>query len=128
MDDGASEALTEPTAPAVVRPLDDLIFVAFNGRAFAIDRYDGSIVWRFKLSKGSGFAAIMLDGDRLIVSSQGYTHCLDPWRGTLMWLQEFSGEGMGVPSLASVRGGATNTGPMSAQMEAEAAQARAAGH
>lgn len=115
------------TAPVPApRQLEDLIFVAFNGRVLAVDRYDGSIIWRFKLAKGSGFVATLLDGDRLIVSSQGYTFALDPWRGTQIWYQEFSGEGMGIPSLASVRGGSSQVPPMAAQTAANTAQQQAA--
>jgi len=117
-----------PAERAPARNLEDLVFVAFNSRVFAVDRYDGSIIWRFKISKGSGFVALLLDGDRLVVSSNGYTHCLDPWRGTELWSQVFSGEGIGVPSIASVRGGATAAAPMAGHLAAAEQQRRTAGH
>lgn len=109
-----------------LRALEDMIFVAFNSRVFAIDRYDGSQLWKFKVPKGGGFVALLLDGDRLVVSSNGYTHGLDPWRGTLLWTQEFPGEGMGIPSLASVRGGSSAVSPAASQAAADEAQRRAA--
>jgi len=114
--------------PVAMRNLDDLVFVAFNGRVFAVDRYDGTQIWRTKPPKGSGFAALLLDGDRLIVSISGYTYCLDPWRGTILWSQEFSGEGMGVPALASVRGGQSNAAAAAAQAASDEQQRRASGH
>jgi len=120
----ASETRVGDAAPT--RPLEELIFVAFNARAMAVDRYDGAVLWRFKIPKGSGFVALLLDGDRLIVSSNGYTYGLDPWRGTVLWSQEFTGEGMGVPSLASVRGGSTAAAPAAAQTAADAQAQRAA--
>jgi len=113
----------DPVAP--LRNLEDLVFVAFNGRAFAVDRYDGTIAWRFKLPKGSGFVSILLDGDRLIVSSNGYTYALDPWRGTQLWYQEFSGEGFGIPSLASARGGPSQGASSAAQTASDEAAAAA---
>lgn len=117
---GASEA-------APPRNLEDLVFVAFNSRVFAVDRYDGTIIWRFKITKGSGFVALLLDGDRLVVSSNGYTHCLDPWRGTELWAQVFSGEGIGIPSIASVRGGATAAAPAAGHL-ASLEQQKRSGH
>lgn len=111
-----------------LRNLDDLVFVAFNGRVFAIDRYDGTQIWRTKPPKGSGFPALLLDGDRLIVSISGYTYCLDPWRGSILWTQEFSGEGMGIPALASVRGGASTAPPAAAQQAADESKSQSASH
>lgn len=114
-------------APAL-RNLEDLVFVSFNGRVFAIDRYDGTQVWRTKPPKGSGFVALLLDGDRLIVSVSGYTYCLDPWRGSILWTQEFSGEGTGIPCLASVRGAAMPAAGAAGQSASDEAQRRAAAH
>lgn len=126
-DQGSSSG--QPPAAPTAKRLEDLVFVGFNGRAFAVDRYDGTIVWRFKVPKGSGFVAVLLDGDRLVVSSQGYTYGLDPWRGTVLWSQEFSGEGIGVPSLASVRGGSSSDASAAAQafVDSQPKQAAAGG-
>ena len=57
---------------------DSLIFVGFNSRVVALDRRSGRLVWDWTSPKGSGFVAVLLDVDRLIVSVQGYTYCLDP--------------------------------------------------
>ena len=111
----------EPTTP--LRALEDLVFVAFNARVFAVDRFDGTDVWRCKLPQGSGFVSLLLDGDRLIASSNGYTFAIDPWRGAILWSQPFKGEGVGIPSLASVRGASAPAGAAAA-----AAQQAAAAH
>ena len=104
--------------------IEDLVFVGFNKKVIALDRYNGTVVWDWKSPKGSGFPSIMVDGDRLIVSVQGYTYCLEPITGALVWENELKGYGPGIPSLASVRG--TSTPPTGAAAAAAAQQAAAA--
>jgi outer membrane protein assembly factor BamB len=84
--------------------LDKLIFVGFNSRVVALHRDSGELVWEWKSPKGSGYVTLLLDGDRLIASVVGYTYCLDPLTGNVLWFNELSGFGTGVASLASVRG------------------------
>jgi hypothetical protein len=53
---------------------------------------------------------LLLDGDRLIVSTNGYMYCLDPLTGTILWHNPLSGYGMGAPtSVISVRGQSAQT-------------------
>ena len=84
--------------------IEDLIYVGFARQVVALDRYSGEKKWEWKAPDGSGFPAILVDGDRLIVSVSGYTYCLEPTTGTLVWENELKGMGTGIPSLASVRG------------------------
>src|SRR5262245_9719801 len=42
----------------------DLVFVGFNRRVVALDRYNGDVVWDWKSPAGTGFPAILVDGDR----------------------------------------------------------------
>jgi outer membrane protein assembly factor BamB len=82
-----------------------LVFVGFNSRVAALDRQTGAVVWNWKSPKGSSnYVALLLDGDQLIVSIQGYTYCLNPLDGSQVWFNPLSGYGVGVPSLASVNG------------------------
>lgn len=82
-----------------------LIFVGFNSRVAAVDRDTGEVVWQWKAPKGtSTYVALLLDGDRLIASVQGYTYCLNPLNGEQIWVNPLKGFGIGVPCLASVRG------------------------
>lgn len=104
--------------------LNDLIFVGFNKQVIALDRYNGEKVWEWKSPEGSGYPAILVDGDRLIVSVLGYTYCLEPTTGSLVWENELKGHGMGITCLASVRG--TSSGGAEAQIAAAAAAAAAA--
>ena len=84
--------------------IDELIFVGLNGYALALHRSTGEIAWSNDQLK-SGYVSLLLDGDRLIVSTNGYIYCLDPLTGRTMWHNPLKGYGMGAPtSLVSVRG------------------------
>jgi len=106
--------------------IQDLVYVGFNRRVIALDRYTGETVWDWKSPKGSGFPAILLDGDRLIVSVQGYMFCLEPTTGSLVWENELKGFGTGIPCIASLHG--STSGAHMAQTSADAAAAAAASH
>ena len=82
---------------------DHAIYVAFNGRVFALDRRDGSILWRWQPPKGGNFVTLLPDGDQLLVCSNGYLWALRAEDGALLWSQPFKGEGTGIPVLASPR-------------------------
>ena len=81
---------------------DHAIYAAFNGRVFALDRRDGSILWRWKTPKGN-FVTLLPDGDQLLVCSDGYLWALRAEDGSCLWSQPFKGEGTGIPVLASPR-------------------------
>lgn len=84
--------------------LMDLVFVGFNRRVVALHRDDGGLIWDWKSPAGSGFPAVLLDGDRLIVSVQGYTYCLDPITGEQLWANPLKGMGVGTATIASIYG------------------------
>lgn len=84
--------------------LSDLVFTGFNKRVAALNRHTGQIVWDWQAAKGSSFVSLLLDGDHLIVSVNGYTYALDALTGTQLWANEMRGFGYGVASLASVYG------------------------
>jgi outer membrane protein assembly factor BamB len=86
---------------STTRTIADLVFLAFNKHVIALDRYTGEKVWHWDVPKGGGFVALLLDGDRLIASSQGYTYCLDPLFGQVVWNNPLEGMGLGIPSLVS---------------------------
>src|SRR5262245_28400997 len=84
--------------------IDRLIFVGLNGYAVALDRDTGEIVWSNNELK-SGYVTLLLDGDRLVVSTGGYLFCLDPLTGKILWNNEMKGYGASAPTaLISVRG------------------------
>lgn len=84
--------------------IPNLVFVGFNRRAAALHRDTGDIVWQCQFPHGTGFVALMLDGENLMASVQGYTYCLDARTGETRWLNKMAGFGFGVACLASLRG------------------------
>ena len=102
---------------------DHAIYAAFNGRVFALDRRDGSILWRWTPPKGGNFVTLLPDGDQLLVCSNGYLWALHAEDGTPLWSQPFKGEGTGIPFLASPRSGSeTQTTAAMAVLAATAAE------
>lgn len=100
--------------------ISQLVFVGFGKYVVALHRDNGKIIWQWKVPKGQGYPAILLDRDRLIVSSMGYTYCLDPITGEQLWENELAGMGIGVACIATTAG---NTNPAAAAAAAQAAQA-----
>ena len=95
----------ETVRPAKRPSVLDLLFVGFNSRVVALDRQTGEIVWQWKSPKGrASYVAVLLDGDRLMASVQGYTYCLEIETGEQIWSNPLKGFGMGVPSLTSIHG------------------------
>ena len=82
-----------------------VLFVAFNQRVFALDRRDGTILWRWKVPKGGSFVTLLPDGDQVVVCSDGYLWALRATDGMELWAQPFKGEGAGIPVLVSPRSG-----------------------
>ncbi len=98
----------QSSAGSPARDAGSLVFVSFNSRVVGLDRETGELIWKWKSPKGSGLPVILLDGDRLIVSVQGYMYCLDPVTGGgEMWQNPLKGLGVGTPCLASARGNTT---------------------
>jgi outer membrane protein assembly factor BamB len=110
--------------------LMDLVFVGFNRRVVALDRYNGDLVWDWKSPAGTGFPAILVDGDRLVVSVQGYMYCLDPVTGEVLWSNPLKGLGVGTACLASLHGnsGSAAAAAVIAQQQQQAASHGTTGH
>jgi outer membrane protein assembly factor BamB len=88
--------------------IDQLIFVGLRGYVIALHRDSGEIVWNCSELK-SGPITLLLDGDRLIASTNGYIYCLDPSSGRVLWNNPLRGYGVGIAHLASVRGQSAQT-------------------
>ena len=88
--------------------LSDLIFVGFNKRVAAMDRHTGQVIWDWKAPKGSMYVTLLLDGDQLIVSVNGYMYALRAMTGVQLWMNTMSGFGSGVTCLTSERGSSSS--------------------
>jgi outer membrane protein assembly factor BamB len=62
------------------------------------------VAWDWKSPRGSGFVALLVDADQLLVSIDGYTFALDAATGRELWHNPLKGLGTGVACLASARG------------------------
>ena len=90
--------------------ISGLVFAGFTRRVAAIHRDSGQFVWTWKAPR-TGYITLLPDGDRLIVSVNGYLHALDALTGRLLWTNDLPGFGTGIASLASVRGGSSDPIP-----------------
>ena len=81
--------------------IDDLLFIGFNRRVAALDKETGEIIWQWKASHGTGFVTLLVEGERVYASVNGYTYCLDAATGKQLWYNELKGFGAGVACLAT---------------------------
>ena len=93
-----------------------LIYVGFKRRVAALERATGNIVWEWKADKGSSYLTLLLDGDILIVSVDGYMYGLDAYHGSVLWFNPMSGYGTGVASIASAAGSSQNQAALARQI------------
>jgi outer membrane protein assembly factor BamB len=77
-----------------------LVFVGIRHAVVALDRRDGSEVWRADVS-GSGFVTVLWDGEALLAAADGEVFRLDPASGERVWHNPMKGLGLGIVSLAS---------------------------
>ncbi len=107
-------------------PIDQLIFIGLNGYVLALHRDSGEIIWSNDEMK-SGYVTLLLDGDRLIVSTSGYIYCLEPGTGKILWHNPLKGYGQKAPtSLVSTRGQSSQDAFIEMAAAIEAAQQAAA--
>jgi outer membrane protein assembly factor BamB len=106
-----------------MRAVEDMVFVALNGRVVALDRDSGQILWQWKATKSGGFMTLLPDRDRLVISAGGYIYCLDPATGRELWDNPLTGYGVGVTALATVRGHSPHGEAASAAAAQQAASA-----
>ena len=88
--------------------IDQLIFVGLRGYVIALHRDTGEIVWSCS-ELNSGAITLLLDGDRLIASTNGYIYCLDSMTGRVVWNNPLRGYGIGIAHLVSVHGQSSQT-------------------
>jgi outer membrane protein assembly factor BamB len=100
--------------------INDLVFVGLNGRVIALHRDTGDLIWKWApTTTTAGFVAMVVDGDRLIVSDNGYIYCLEALTGQQMWHNPLTGFGTGIAIVATA---ASSSGHSAAGAAALAAQ------
>ncbi len=104
--------------------LCELIFTGFNRRVAALNRVTGEIVWQWRAPQGNQYVSLLLDGDILVVSVDGYMYGLNPLTGDVLWSNVMTGFGTGVASLVSLNGVSTSP-PLLGAAATHAAQAAA---
>ncbi len=86
---------------------NNLVFIGLQAKVIALRRDSGEVVWEWKDPSGwGGYMNLYLDGDRLICAVNGYVSCLD-FEGRELWRNPLKGMGVGVTSIATVRGSAS---------------------
>ena len=109
-------------------PLQDLLFVGFNGQVVALEQRSGELVWEWKCPKPSAqMVALLVQGERIYASSAGFTYCLDALNGEQLWDNPLTGLGTGVPCLATAESGSSGSFLLHAQAMAEQAAHASAG-
>jgi outer membrane protein assembly factor BamB len=92
----------------------DMLFVGFDSRVVSLDKHSGKKIWAWKSKhQFTGNVGLLLEGERLYVSVDGYTTCLDALTGKERWHNPLKGMGVGVPCLAMA-----GHSPMTAQRTA----------
>jgi len=101
--------------------INELVFVGLNGKVVALNRDTGDEVWKWEpTTRGhQGFVALVVDGDRLVVSDNGYIYCLEATTGRQLWHNPLTGYGTGIAVVATA---ASSSGQFAAGAAALAAQ------
>jgi outer membrane protein assembly factor BamB len=103
--------------------VNELVFIGINGIVVALDRETGDEVWKWQPSTRMGFVSLVVDGDRLVVSDNGYIYCLEAMTGRQLWHNPLTGYGTGIAIVATA---ASSSGqPVSAAAALAAQQAAA---
>ncbi len=106
----------------------DVLYILSNGRAAAINKKDGSIIWEVTLKAHAGssmiksIGQIAVEGGKVFIGSGGILLCIAAKDGALLWKNELKGWGYSFISFANVG----NDAASAAALQAAAAGAVAA--
>jgi outer membrane protein assembly factor BamB len=107
-----------------VLTIERMVYVGLNGRVACLERETGTLLWQWRAPKPrTGYVTLLVDRDRLLVTVNGYTYCLDAFTGEQLWFNPLRGFGIGVASIATAAG---STPPAVAAQAAQQTAARAA--
>jgi len=114
--------------PTINLTMPQHIVLFLNGNVVRIDPLTGQVVWATKQPKGihGRFATILIDGDVVLVGTNGHLFALDVEDGRILWLNELKGMGFGLVSVATGNGQGSNQSAMQGAASAAATAAAAA--
>lgn len=107
---------------------NEILYIYSHGRAAAISKKDGAIVWEVNLKQYAGLNAraigqITVEDDKLFIGTGGVLLCLAAGDGAFIWKNELKGWGYNFISIAN----AENSMASAASANAAAAQAATTG-
>jgi outer membrane protein assembly factor BamB len=76
-----------------------LVFVGIKGAVIALNRSDGSEVWRATLG-GSDFVNLVIEDDGIYAATRGQVFCLSATSGEIRWNNPLKGMGLGLVTIA----------------------------
>ena len=104
----------------------EILYAAMDKNVAAIDAATGAELWRRKLPKGGGLVNMLIKGDFLYVSSDGYVYCMERFMGEILWRNDMKKLGFGAVMLAMPDASPTNAAAAAAMLARQAAAAVAA--
>lgn len=100
------------------------LFIYSNGRAAAIDEFDGHIIWESKIKQyASGvmnyaIGQITVSDNKVFISVSGILVCLNAYDGSFIWKNDLKGWGY---QFVSIAGATSEAAAASAKRTAAAA-------
>jgi outer membrane protein assembly factor BamB len=85
----------------------ELLFIGAKAHVAAINRRDGKLLWKTKLTgglkiSGSGFVTVLVEEGRVYAYTYGSLYCLDAANGQKLFDCEIAGLGRGIAMLATI--------------------------
>jgi len=84
--------------------ISNTLFVGVKGHVAAIDKLDGSVLWKTQLtgamSMGHRFVTVLVEGERVYAHCHGELFCLDASTGKQLWNNKLEGLGYDIATLA----------------------------
>jgi outer membrane protein assembly factor BamB len=76
----------------------NLIVLGVRGNVVALDKSNGTEVWRTKLA-GFDFVNVVVEGPRVYAGTRGKIFCLSRTSGEILWKNELKGLGLGLVTI-----------------------------
>ncbi|HXJ93157.1 MAG TPA: PQQ-binding-like beta-propeller repeat protein [Terriglobia bacterium] len=80
-----------------------LVFLGVKGTVIALDKSNGSEVWRARLA-GSDFVNLVVEDGSVYATTRGQVFCLSATSGEIRWNNPLKGMGLGLVTIASAAG------------------------